>query len=210
MTDDTSTVDLSALVPEDVPAPPGPVPDHRASRDDRRRSIFNRSRRGAESPASQPPRAPRRTPRERNAIPNRKGQFVKPLTNLYTMGGMAFMMRGDGTCGTAVIENAAKCATALDELAYKNEAIRRALWTLTRTSDYGMVLAAHAPILLAIGMHHVAPIRKATENIGANMVQDLVASMRQEEAESTPDTPETPPADPRANRMPLFDGPSGE
>lgn len=107
-----------------------------------------------------------------------KGMFVKPLTEIYsTIGSTVFMLEGqraikngaqvpESPCGTAILESAERCAQALDELAYQNEAVRRALMAVTQTSAIGAVVVAHAPIIMAVVMHH-AP----------NMANTVPASM---------------------------------
>lgn len=87
-------------------------------------------------------------------IPNRRGQFIEPLTQLYTTIGLGLYVK-DQTCAQAIIENAPKCAESLDDWAYRNKAVRQALYSLTKITDFGAVFAAHMPILLAIAMHHV-------------------------------------------------------
>lgn len=91
--------------------------------------------------------------------PKRKGQFVEPLTQLYTACGM-MLLPMDAVCGKAIIESAEQCAKSLDELAYQNDAVRRALFALTQTTALGGVVVAHLPILMAITMHHfpTAPV----------------------------------------------------
>lgn len=84
--------------------------------------------------------------------------FEKPLTDLYTAVGSMVMMY-DPPCGTAIISNANKCAVALEDLARENDAVRRALTSLIQTSVWGSVIAAHAPIMLAIVMHHSPVVR---------------------------------------------------
>jgi hypothetical protein len=71
----------------------------------------------------------------------------------------------DPSCGRIVIENAEKCAEALDELAKTNTAVRNFLIGLCTTSAWGAVLMAHAPIVMAIAMHHVPALKKQQEKM---------------------------------------------
>jgi hypothetical protein len=87
-----------------------------------------------------------------------------PLEDFYTGIGM-FMMPFDPACGKVVIEAAPKCAESLDELAKTNPAVRRLLIQLVSTSAMGMVVVAHAPIVMAIAMHHVPMLRKKQEQM---------------------------------------------
>lgn len=96
----------------------------------------------------------------------KQGMFVQPLTDMYLMLG-GLMALKDATCGTAIAESADSCAQALDELARNNPAMRRALTKLLQTSDWGKVIAAHMPIVMAVAFHHIPslkPAKEATEN----------------------------------------------
>ncbi len=105
----------------------------------------------------------------RTAPPYRAGQFVQPLTQMYAFIGMA-VLPFDPTCGTAVMQSGEECAKSLDELAKSNIAVRRALYALTATSAWGAVIAAHVPILVAVGSHHVPAVRDSLERMGEGMV----------------------------------------
>ena len=159
-----------------------PTPNYEASRD---------------IPESEPPpastgtggfrafasRSAKRRPREKRQsniplavkeiIPNRKGQFKEPLMKMYGTIGAAVMMY-DQICGTAILTSAEKCAEAIDELAYQNEAVRRVVWSLTRTSVLGAVLVAHLPIIMAVMMHHVPAAQEAFGQLGANMMEEFL------------------------------------
>lgn len=140
------------IVPQDVPEDDADfsIPDATASREERRSflSYLNKPKNEDEKPS-------RSRPRKRKAPASRpkKGAFTEPLTEMYGFVGMAIFMR-DQHCGTVVMENAEKCAEALDELAYQNESVRRVLDKLTTTSAFGAVVLAHAPIIAAIAAHH--------------------------------------------------------
>src|SRR5262245_18804549 len=84
-----------------------------------------------------------------------RGTLTKPLTEMYQgVGGIVLMF--DQPCGTAIVESAEKCAETLSELAQRNDAVRRALLALVETNAWGAVVMAHAPIMLAVVMHHTA------------------------------------------------------
>jgi hypothetical protein len=98
--------------------------------------------------------------------PKRKDEFVQPLTEMYTMLGVA-ITPFDSHCGPIVIQQAEPCARSLDELAAKNEAVRKALRGLTSASALGNVIMAHAPIIIAVAAHHMPgslPFRVTSES----------------------------------------------
>lgn len=122
------------------------------------------------APRSGAKRGERRSRKERPAretrrdIPYPRGGFRGPLTNVYTGIGMTVMPFDPG-CGRIIIENAEKCAESLDELARTNPAVRRVLMSLITTSAWGAVIMAHAPIMMAIAMHHVPALRERQEKM---------------------------------------------
>ncbi len=81
------------------------------------------------------------------------GVLKESLTGLYAGIGM-MLMPFDAHCGSAVIEAADTCAGSLEDLAKTNPAVRKALMTLVKTSAWGTVIAAHAPLIMAIMAHH--------------------------------------------------------
>lgn len=87
----------------------------------------------------------------------RTGQLKKPLMEMYGSIGMAVSMF-DPQCGFAVMQNAEKCAEAMEGLARENEAVRRVVMNMIQTSVWGQVIAAHSPIIFAIAAHHVPKI----------------------------------------------------
>lgn len=90
----------------------------------------------------------------------RPGILVKPLTDLYVALG-TMMYPVSQPVGTAFIQNAGPCAESLDELARTNPAARRFLMSLLTTGAWGKVIAAHLPILLAIGVTYSPAVRQA-------------------------------------------------
>jgi hypothetical protein len=92
-----------------------------------------------------------REKREAPKIPNRKGQFVEPLEQLYAASGLMLAPFRPMT-GQAVMSQAHECAVAVDAWAYQNEAVRRLVHKLVTGSAIGAVFAAHLPILMALAM----------------------------------------------------------
>ena len=72
------------------------------------------------------------------------------------IGGLTLLF--DPVCGQVIIDNAPRTAEAMDELAKQDPNVRRILLKLVETSALGTVVAAHAPIALAIYSHHVLPM----------------------------------------------------
>lgn len=144
-------IDFSDIIPEDLA--PGDdsftVPDASASRDERRSfaSYIGKQKEKTEERT-------RRGRKPRKPVSRaKKGAFTEHLEGLYALAGTAVFMR-DQHCGTVILENAEKCAEALDELAYQNESVRRVLDALVTTSAFGAVVMAHAPIIVAMASHH--------------------------------------------------------
>jgi len=131
-------------------APEFTAPDPNKSRQSRKDFLFGRKDDKAESgPKATGRTAPRRKPAPRA----KRGVFVEPLTQLYTGMG-AMLMPFDAQCANVVISSAEQCATSMDELAYQNESVRRALTAITQSSAWGAVIFAHLPIIMAVAMHH--------------------------------------------------------
>lgn len=94
------------------------------------------------------PKEPKKLP------PRRRGSLVKPLEEMYVTIGMS-VMAFDQPCGIAITNSATRCAEALDNLAYENDAVRRVILRLIETSAWGGVVMAHSPIIMAIAVHHI-------------------------------------------------------
>lgn len=94
----------------------------------------------------------------------RSGALVKPLTDLYTSIG-TMMLPFDQVCGLVVVNSAEDCARSLDTLARENPKVRRALMAMVETSVWGQVIAAHLPIITAVAMHHVGPVKNALQGV---------------------------------------------
>lgn len=127
------------------------VPNWKASKP-AKETLREKVRRGATAPSNE--RAEARRPKAAPKAPTAKhGAFTAELEQIYTYVGMGLMVV-DEPCGTAVISSAEQCAKSLDDLAFTNPAVRRALMSLTQTSAVGAVILAHMPILTAVAMHH--------------------------------------------------------
>jgi hypothetical protein len=105
------------------------------------------------------PTPDRRIVRDEEAPPEyRAGILVKPLTDLYVAVG-TMLLPITTPVGTAFVQNAGPCAESLDELARTNPAVRKVLMSLLTTGAWGKVIAAHFPILLAIGVTYSPAVR---------------------------------------------------
>ncbi len=140
------------------PAPEQPIPNHRAG------TLFG-GRRPAGDRGTDRPRRERKQRPLREVPPLPRGGLVKPLTDLYTgVGTMVYAF--DPICGQAVIQAAPECAKALNDLAKQNDAVRRVLVQFLETSAWGLVMVAHAPILIAVAMHHVPALQNVMGAMG--------------------------------------------
>lgn len=178
---DVEALDFETLVTEPVPEPPI-VPNPDAWKDETQKfpPLFSRPDKPTPSKTGLFSRSKQKELKEKtiadrlidDPVPNRQGQFVKPLTELYGTVGM-MIMPFDATCAKAVIDGAKGCAEALDQLAHENETVRRWLKGLLTTNALVAVVVAHAPILMMIAMHHL-PFFKKEENVDSaagNMFQ---------------------------------------
>lgn len=104
------------------------------------------------------PKADRPKKERKPLPPKRKGSLTKRLEEFYVSFGM-MLMPFDSVCGTAVVNSAERCAEALDNLAYENDAVRRAVLAMLETNAWGQVIMAHAPILMMVMTHHVPAFR---------------------------------------------------
>jgi len=136
-------------------------------------------------PSFEPPRKPRwwerklkngsepRKPKVRKPAPSMpRGGLRKPLEDLYTGLGM-MLMPFDPSCAKVIIEAAPKCAESLDDLAKTNPAVRRILISLVTTSAWGSVIMAHAPIIMAVAMHHVPALKERQEKMVGEFAEML-------------------------------------
>jgi hypothetical protein len=81
----------------------------------------------------------------------RPGVLVKPLTELYTLAG-TFVAPFNQPVGTALVQNAERCAIAWDNAAKADKQIRRFMMMLIQGSTWGQIGVAHAPIFLALAV----------------------------------------------------------
>lgn len=113
----------------------------------------------------------------------RSTPLEKKLEKFY--GGIGMAVFGfDQHCGQVIISNAGSMAASLDQLAKQNPEVRKLLERLMETSAYGLVIAAHAPVVFAIALHHSPKMQELTENVGARMA-----------AKASPDFPNGIPTD---------------
>lgn len=89
-------------------------------------------------------------------IPYPPGGYKDGLAAWYAGIGLMAMPL-DETIANAFIDNADRCAESVDKLAKKNPRIRKALNYLLTTSDYGEMIFAHLPIIMAIFMYTKKP-----------------------------------------------------
>ena len=168
---DFSALNAETVSPEDAP----PVfeapakPKWWESKKRKARTIEERKARKAPKPM---PKAP-------------VGGLRKPLEDMYTGLGM-MMMPFDPSCGKVIIDAAPRCAETLDDLAKTNPAVRRILISLVTTSALGAVIMAHAPILMAIAMHHIPALRERQEKMVGEFAEMMANgfTMDQENPES--------------------------
>lgn len=160
--------DIGQLGEPDIVDPP--VPNHRVGSDlpppdggpSRSRRLFERSAKGATTTAKTRAKAPKGPPPE--VTP---GEFVQPLTDIYNT--VAMVLMPFKPQASLVMISAAReateeetkrgvepptvneqCAKAWDDVAQKNESVRRTLKTLTTAGVWGGLFMAHMPIVAAI------------------------------------------------------------
>ncbi len=161
--------DLGSLNAEPVDMP-GEIPTFEPPKKAR---WWDSWRSNKKSPGAPNASKPRKMRKPAPAMP--RGGLAKPLTDIYVSLGMV-MMPFDPSCAKIIIEQAPACAEALDEMAKQNPAVRRILISLVTTSAWGKVIMAHAPILMAVAMHHVPALKNAQEKAFAEMVAGFTAS----------------------------------
>jgi hypothetical protein len=168
--------DIFGDIPDAIPAAPV-VPNHRASRDSldpsladpfakteptRGGNLFRRAAKQDGKPAQ--PRAKRQSAPPPPVV---KGEFVQPLEDIYSTLAMALLPLKP-TVAMAIVSPvreqteeekkadiqpptvAHNCAVAWDEVAQKNESVRRVLKSMTTIGVWGGLVMAHAPILAAV------------------------------------------------------------
>jgi hypothetical protein len=139
---DPTTIDWTAAPVTDVPPTVFEKPNPKAGR---RAPLFGSAKKAAPSARPSKPRS---------TVPASKpGQFTDDIAAIYAAAAMAISIR-DPICGQAVARSAVACGEQWDKLAQSNDAIRKALMALTKTSAIGAVIAAHVPIIMAVSSHH--------------------------------------------------------
>lgn len=147
-----------------------------------------RAKRVRKSRARKPGTAPRADAAPRGPrAPSLKTQLRDLITSVGAM-----LMLANAADGQAVIAGAAAQADALDALAKKNPAVRRALEGLLTASVYGQLIAAFAPTVLTIAANHGKVPPLVAGMVGAAL-QPTAA-----ESASSSTGPTSSPADPFA------------
>lgn len=100
--------------------------------------------------------------------PGRTTDLAKSLEKMYATIAIG-LAPFDMICAQEVAANAPTCARAWDELAKQNDAVRRILEGLVKTGAWGGVLAAHAPLMVAVVLHHGSDEMKGVFGSMANM-----------------------------------------
>lgn len=165
-------LDLSGLTATPAPFPsPFVVPDHRASNDSStqdspkqtvRERLMGRTRTTTEKP--------RNTKPAKKSVPNVPGQFVEPVTDFYN--GLAMVLtpfkpqvsmallspcrepRDESDVDIPTV--AENCARAWDEAAQRSESVRRMLDGFNGVTVWGGLIAAHMPLVMALGFNPAA------------------------------------------------------
>jgi hypothetical protein len=171
----TDPIDFENLKPEDTgplaASEPEITPDPKASKDKPKWRV----------PAGDKADAPKRTSTPKKRAPTAKhGAFTEPLTEMYGAIG-TILYHFDPVCATAILKSAPKAAQSLDDLAYTNPAVRRVLASLTTTSAIGAVIAAHAPILMAVYMHHSPGAQAMATAMGEQFADDVEKEMNSDD-----------------------------
>lgn len=119
-------------------------------------------------------KVPRTASRARSTAPLpqwREGAIAAWCTKFYALGGRG-LAKFDPLCGNSMVECADAAGHAWERVAKNNPAIRRMFAFLMQTSDFGELLLAHAPLILAALSHH-GPFRSAIEEVGEQFQQEF-------------------------------------
>jgi len=164
-------LDLSALTAKPLQDTSFLTPNHRASDQDGGGDEPPLSLKERLTGGRKPPPRVRnvKETKPRKVIPNRPGQFIEPLTDVYN--GLALMVMPfepelamtlmsphrtpteEDPNPLTVAEN---CAKAWDEAAQRSESIRRMLDGFLTVSVFGTLVAAHAPLLMVLLKNHTS------------------------------------------------------
>lgn len=179
-------IDMESLAEnatESDPIPPQPDPEKpfaftEEQAQERENFVLRALQGGKTTPRERKRKPPREKVTAANAPPMpRKGHLARQFTQLYVSLG-TFMYPFDAPCANAVINAAPKCGEALENLARENPAVRKALLAMVETSVWGQVIVAHAPIMLAIAIHHVPAVR---DNIGGMAAKIATSAVNPED-----------------------------
>lgn len=150
---------LEGVEPTDAPNPEPVVPNHHASEDTNGRipSPIRRLRDRNSPNNIKPPR------REKSAPPYKEGEYTEALVEFYNLvalvampfkPALAMTIMGphkpptdDNPTPMSVAEN---CALAWDKAAKQSPTVRRMLAGFTATTVWGVLAAAHAPIIASM------------------------------------------------------------
>lgn len=150
--------DLSDVrIEETDEQPPSVKPDHKISAE-KKFGVFSKP-----DPIKSSNKKERAAKAKKDAPPRPAAGFTKALEELYVSVGL-LVMPFDRTCSTAIIEAAPDCAKALDEISKTNPVVRRIIVAILTTNAWGVVIMAHAPILMTVMSHHV--MKNNTEDNG--------------------------------------------
>lgn len=170
--DTPEPLDLSSLTAQPLPDNSFLTPNHRASDQDGPSKEPPLSFKERMMGSRRPPPIRARNVKEtkpRKVIPNKPGQFIEPLTDVYN--GLALMVMPfepelamtlmsphrtpteEDPNPLTVAEN---CAKAWDEAAQRSENIRRMLDGFLTVSVFGTLLAAHLPLLMILLKNHTS------------------------------------------------------
>lgn len=135
----------------------GPTPDHTQSMDagepasaeppgkPKRRILPGAGSRDSTPPRRGPGRPPRVEREHKPLPPIPRNGFAPDVEKFYVMMGLG-IMPFDVELSAKIVEIAQPAGEAWDELARKNEVVRRVLVSLLETGAWGKVMAAHAPL----------------------------------------------------------------
>ena len=162
-------LDLTGLTATPLPLfDPFTVPNHRASdgasTEDAPKSTVRERLMGRTRTTTEKPRNVKTT---KKVVPNVPGQFIEPLTDFYNGLAMAVMpfkpqvsMTLISPCREPRDESdvdiptvAENCARAWDEAAQRSESVRRMLDGFNGVSVWGGLIAAHMPLVMALGFN---------------------------------------------------------
>lgn len=132
------------------------------------------------------PTRPTATKAKKTAPPYKEGALVEPLSKMYAALALGIMPLAPRTATAIMSETedgstvAESCARAWDEWAKTSPAVRRLLYPLLNVSGGAKVVAAHLPILLAVGIESGIVSRFLGNPTFADQVEQFLKSGAQE------------------------------